>query len=688
MKKIFCRSAQSNATRHSSNIDAVKLSSFLFFSSLRLCAFAVIVLFPFFSFSQNKSDSYRIDSLQKVLLIAKNDSNKVKTLNKLSEYLAKVHLYDKALQKEKEAVLLAEKINFKKGAASAHGNMALILEDMGNYAEALKNDIEALKIYEEIGNKKGISYCHHNIGSIYYYQGNFTEALKNMRAGLKIKIEIGDSTGIADGYNNIGVVLEQLEKYEEALENYSYALKICEKINDQQGIAYAFQNIANTYAKKSDFVHAMENHLKALKIEKEIDDKRGMVNSYINIGGLEILMKKYSEAEKYLKDGLAISLKFGFKEKIKSSYRDLAELYEKMNDYKKASEYLKLFAQMKDSINSAETATQIANLQNQYNLEKEEKIRQLEEEKKDALAKQEKELTALKEFWAEIICGIIFLSITAIAFVLYKRYKAKKKSSEELEEKNKIISEKNKDITDSINYAQRIQKALLASDNLLKKNLKEYFIFFRPKDIVSGDFYWAAEKDGRFYLAVCDSTGHGVPGAFMSLLNISFLNEAITERRIVNPNEIFNHVRQRLIENISSDGAKDGMDGILICFDKSKNEIAYSAANNAPMLLNGTLQELACDNMPVGAGEKNNSFSSNIISFQSNNILFLYTDGFADQFGGPKGKKFKYKQLNDKLFSISEKPLEEQKKFLEKTFDEWKGNLEQVDDICIIGVRV
>lgn len=254
------------------------------------------------------------------------------------------------------------------------------------------------------------------------------------------------------------------------------------------------------------------------------------------------------------------------------------------------------------------------------------------------------------------------------------------------------LEEKNKEILDSINYAQRIQRALLASDSMLKKNLPEHFVLFKPKDIVSGDFYWACEANGKFYFVIADSTGHGVPGAFMSLLNISFLNEAINEKGIQKPNEILSHVRSRLIASLaiegSDEGGNDGMDCILMCLDKNKLEV--SCAHN-PLLLvvNGEIKEIAADKIPVGKSVKNEMpFTLHSIDLKKGDILYAFTDGFADQFGGPNGKKFKYKQLRDALLENNGLSLQAQKENLLKLFTAWKGDLEQVDDVLIVGIRI
>jgi serine phosphatase RsbU (regulator of sigma subunit) len=274
----------------------------------------------------------------------------------------------------------------------------------------------------------------------------------------------------------------------------------------------------------------------------------------------------------------------------------------------------------------------------------------------------------------------------------------------EISHQKELIEEKNKEITDSINYAQRIQRALLAGEQLLKENLKDHFVFFQPKDIVSGDFYWGAKvADGSFVLVTADSTGHGVPGAIMSMLNISCLNEAVSGQELTEADEILNYTRSKIIGHLANDGSaeggKDGMDCSLVKFDFANNKVSYSAANNPVWLVrNGGLIEFDPDNMPVGKHDRDKtSFTQHSIEVQKGDVIYTLTDGFPDQFGGPKGKKFMYKKLKEFLVSISSLPMNEQKQELHKTLHEWMAwpdangmaqELEQVDDVCIIGVRI
>ncbi len=305
------------------------------------------------------------------------------------------------------------------------------------------------------------------------------------------------------------------------------------------------------------------------------------------------------------------------------------------------------------------------------------------------------------------VCAILSIVLLIWFFIRWREKKLKqekeileitvKERTAEVVEQKVLIEEKHKEITDSINYAERIQRSFLATKELLDENLKDYFVFFHPKDVVSGDFYWAAKlsspKGGdRFALVTADSTGHGVPGAIMSILNISSLEKSIETN--TEPGEILNATRKIIIDRLKKDGSaeggKDGMDASLIVFNKEKTKLVYAAANNPIWVVRqNEIIELSSDKMPVGKHDKDNvTFTQHEFALQKNDVVYSLTDGWPDQFGGPKGKKFMYKQLKQLLISISSEPMQTQKQKLTHVFDSWKGNLEQIDDVTLIGVRV
>lgn len=300
------------------------------------------------------------------------------------------------------------------------------------------------------------------------------------------------------------------------------------------------------------------------------------------------------------------------------------------------------------------------------------------------------------------IFSILFIIaiIKIYTFQLKERNKILEKTvaqrTETIFDQKRELEHKNIEILDSINYAQRIQKSLLASEQMLQKNLSNYFVFFNPKDIVSGDFYWGYELDNeKFALVTADSTGHGVPGAIMSMLNISCLNEAVDGQKLKKTSDVLNYTRTKIIKNLSNDGSeqggKDGMDCSLIIIHKETKVLEYSAANNPVWIVrnNQELIELKPDKMPVGKHDKDSEpFTQNNFKLMSNDIIYTLTDGMPDQFGGPKGKKFMYKQLKEFLVNISTLTMQEQKQILEDAFKKWKGDLEQVDDVLIIGIKI
>lgn len=271
----------------------------------------------------------------------------------------------------------------------------------------------------------------------------------------------------------------------------------------------------------------------------------------------------------------------------------------------------------------------------------------------------------------------------------------------EVVKQKEIIEEKNKDITDSINYAQKIQRAILPEEERIKKALPDSFILFQPKDVVSGDFYWFTDQSSngerKCLIAACDCTGHGVPGAFMSMINTSLMNEAMKEGG-AKPNEILNAARRGIIRSLKQKGEvgeqKDGMDVALVSLRFSDQTVnaQFAGANNSMYIIRKSdkpvLEEVDPDPMPVAISDRTYDFKNNDIELKKGDCFYLFTDGYADQFGGPKGKKFKYSQFKKLLLSMFDKPMTEQGEILKKTMEEWKGELEQIDDILVIGVRV
>lgn len=655
----------------------------------------------------------KTDSLLKLLKADKEDTNKVKHLNGLGLEFRIQGNYDKSLSYAGQAKTLSEKIKFKKGSALALNHIGNTYIEQGNYNKALENHLASLKIKEEIGDKQGIASSHNNIGNIYINQGNYTKALENHFAALRIREETGDKQGIAASNLNIGSIYRDqgisayssgdkataVKMLGKALGNFFSSLKVYEEMGNKQYIASCYNNIGNIYKEQgksareagdksmaaSKYDKALESFFTACKIFEEIKLKQGLAIAYNNIGNLYLIKGKTIEAEKHVLASLNIARESGSKEGMMRNYQLLAACDSTIGNWEGAYRHHELYIRYRDSLNNEQTRKKTVETEMTFAFEKKEAAAKAEQDKKDAVAAEEKQKEKTVRY--SVIGGLLLVLMVLV--IVFRSLKITRKQKVVIEQQKHLVEESRKEIVDSINYAKRIQMALLASKDLLNRNLPPHFVFFNPKDIVSGDFYWATEHDHKFYLAICDSTGHGVPGAFMSLLNIGFLSEAIKEKDILEPHEVLNYVRQRLITSIGNDGQQDGMDAVLICMDKHKQQITYAAANNEPVLIrNNEIIILPKDKMPVGKGERNESFALHTIDLQKNDVLYVYTDGYADQFGGAKGKKFKYKQLNELLVSIHKENPQQQKEKLHQHFLNWKGNLEQVDDVCLVGIAI
>jgi sigma-B regulation protein RsbU (phosphoserine phosphatase) len=284
------------------------------------------------------------------------------------------------------------------------------------------------------------------------------------------------------------------------------------------------------------------------------------------------------------------------------------------------------------------------------------------------------------------VCTLIYLGV--------KEFKTENLNySSEIELQKEKLEEKNKEVTDSINYAKKIQEALLPKESDFKAIFPESFILFQPKDIVSGDFYWMCEQGTKFYYATADCTGHGVPGGFMTMLGTSFLNAIVNEKQVTAPDQVLNQLRIDIIASLKQTGISaenmDGMDIVFCCLDRVNRILSYAAANNSIYVLShGKFNEYKPDKQPCGFYHDQKPFTLRQITLQEGDCIYTSTDGYADQFGGAKGKKFKYRQLEELLGSVQQHPMSEQKTILSESIQKWKGDLEQVDDILLIGLRV
>jgi len=457
-----------------------------------------------------------------------------------------------------------------------------------------------------------------------------------------------------------------------------------------------YANIGNIYADKLDYKQAFVFFKKAIKMREAIEDYSQMGIIYTNLATCYIDTKEWAEAERNLKLALNYAKENNSYDEQADAYKAYSQLYREQKKFEKAYKYYILYKQYGDSVLNDEGIEKRKELEMNFTFEKEREKQRLEEDKKEVIRAEEKKRSVI---YIAISIGGIILSIF-IALIIYRNYKRTQKAhaiiskqKNEIEKQKHFVEEKNKEVMDSIHYAKRIQRALLTSENYFKKHVSDFFILYKPKDIVSGDFYWALNLNNKFYLATADCTGHGVPGAFMSLLNISFLNEVIIEKKITRPDLILDEIRNDIIKALNPEGnekAKDGMDCSLCCFDFEKMELTVAAANNPVWILrNDKLIEIKPDKMPVGMyADEVKPFSLEIFKIERGDIVYTFTDGYADQFGGPKGKKFKYKQLEEIIVANSNKELEEQKEYLSTAFEKWKGELEQVDDVTIISICI
>ena len=601
---------------------------------------------------------------------------------------------------------LSMQINIKsediKNVANNLSNMGMVYKMQGNYLKAIDHFSRCLKIHQELEYKLGIAAALNNMGLLFEIQEDYAKALEYYTNSLEIKKEIGDKRGISGSITNIGSVLQKTGKVDKALDNYKQSLQIDKELEDKNGIAQDLSNIGLVYSSQGNTKLAKEFFVNSMEIYEEIGDRHGKANTLILLGNNSLKTGNYKNATSLGIEGLKLAKELGVVYTIKGASEILFQSYKALGENQKALEMYELFNHMNDSlVNEGNTR---ALIQQEYKYEYEKRamadsIKNVEASKvKNALLLAERAENAKQRQQSYFLYAGLAIMVLFGGFI-FNRLQFTRKQNSIIEKQKKavefqksLVEEKNKDITDSIRYAENIQKALLPTIENLKEALPDGFILFQPKDIVSGDFYWMQHYNDRVYLAVCDCTGHGVPGAFMSMIGSSLLDEAVVEKGITKPNEIFFEVRKGFINALKQTGEagqqKDGMDAVLVAWDKQSTLQVAAAYNSVLLIRNGEILETKADKQPVGFHtEEQKPFTHHEIKLEKGDTIYLFSDGYPDQFGGPKDKKFMMKNFKKLLLSIQDKTMNEQKEILETTMAEWKGDTEQVDDILVMGVR-
>ncbi|HEY1038846.1 MAG TPA: tetratricopeptide repeat protein [Bacteroidia bacterium] len=691
------------------------------------------------------------DSLQGLLKKEKADSTRIKLMLNLADELK---FTDPVAARNyiDQSTALSGKANFRKKLHSAYRILGIIYATTGKLDSSKIAFQQSLNLAQKHGNRSDIANAYNNIGVNYYYEGNYLKANENYLLALKEMTSLKNYEGMANAQANLGNVNLDLKKYDEAEKFYLEAAANYKKAGNTIGVSEINNDLGRFYLDKSkDYKKAL--HFLTISRKDLIANQtfHNVIANYLFSAEASIVMGDYESAQVFSDSSIYYSNFAPDSLRIAQNMVIQTKILMHKGDFKKAKEYIdkalkisksiqattveldaqdqyanllfkmgnasdaflrqKEFIKLKDSLFSSETTQQLQALQTIYQTE--------QKETENKLLQKESELKSLEinDFKTSRIYFIVSLFVAVLiiagAFLAYRKISRSNKmlaiqkisieqknelleiQKKEVEEKNEEIEEKNKEITDSINYASRIQAALLPDANEFEHLFKESFVLFQPKDIVSGDFYWETSTSEYIFYATADCTGHGVPGGFMSMLGMALLNEIIGEKKIYEPCDILDMMRIKLITTLKQKGVsgenKDGMDMVLCRVKRDHSELVFAAANNPLWLYrDGKIEEYKADKQPVGiySGGELIQFTQQTIRLQQNDIIYTFTDGFADQFGGPKGKKFKYKQLEEVLISFAHKSLTEQKEELKQRFSVWKGKLEQVDDVCIIGIRL
>jgi len=625
-------------------------------------------------------------------------------LNNTAYALSKEGKITEAIAKYEEAIVYVKK----------SGDLTELPTQLNNLAGAyykINNITKALEKYEEsylIAKKEKDPHTAQilaNIAMVYNNLGQPDEAEKLLKEALSIHRKEDNKMQEALILSDIATIEENKKNYDKAIFFYKQSTELALDINDKYRVSSNYNDIAECLLQK-DTAEALVYIKKGRALDLELKNKRGLSESAFFLADIHFVQKKMDSALFYATKAYTYSKEVSYNKVYSGSSILLSKIYISKKDYKSALKYFRIYHTLIVKNTDNQALKKLAKTEARIAFEKEKEINELKHKKDIAIKEKEKEKQEI--YTKTAVAGSLILGI--VALTIFKQLKTTRKQKKIIEYSKKEIQEKSKEITDSIIYTKRIQNAILPPTIDIKTHLPNSFILYQPKDIISGDFYWLETMDNFVLFAVADCTGHGVPGAMVSIICNNGLNRSVREYGIKHPSKILDKTKEIVIKEFEKSGENinDGMDITLIAINKEKNILSFAGAQNSLLIIrknttpfneqgentklhqykNYSVLEIKGDKQPVGNFSKSFPFRQHNIKIIKGDTIYLFTDGFADQFGGERNKKLKIKNLRDFLVDIQTKEMDEQKESLASYFEKWKGEHEQVDDVCIAGIRV
>jgi serine phosphatase RsbU (regulator of sigma subunit) len=655
-----------------------------------------------------------------------NTSSLSRTYNNIGIVMRYVGQRDSAMNMFMEAIKIDRLAHDMQSEAYGLNNIAYVLQDMGVYSAALDTLKKSLALRTELGDSSGVATCLNTMGRIYSKQADYQGAIDAHTRSLAIHRANGSRQNESVTLNNLGIVYRELEEYEKALEYFSTSMNIREQTGDRKGIAGSLDNQGNIYEamgqlnralkfyqrsyaiqneladkrgmalslinqasvleKQGNRTRALNNYMKALELQTEVGDEEASVSSNLGIARILLKQNKTAEAAEVSQKAYEKAKLLGNVSKIRDCALLNAQIMEQQGNHRSALVMFKEYMLMRDSILSEENLKQALAADFKYRLEAQKAM----SEERLTMQKNlsEAELNSLE--WKLYAAGIGVIMLLLSGLLGMRDLQRKKRSNKLISEQKQRIEEVHNELNDSLRYAQRLQHAMLPSEASIREDFRESFVIYEPKNVVSGDFYWGKKVDDLVYFAVADCTGHGVPAAMLSVIGIDGLLHVLENNPMADPSTLLNKLNAEVSAHFSQSSMNltDGLDIGLCRFDKTRGELCFSGANHSCWIYRGNqLIELKGDRTSIGRLVSASGFTDHKHQLHVGDMIYLFTDGVYDQFGGPNRKKLKRNQLRKMFEKMEHLPTEEQAHFFRKVWYDWKGNEEQTDDMCMIGIR-